>query len=455
MRKSLIFGLISLATGLLSLTLFAAFEAHVINVTARIENALTVDTSPIEYGTVFPQEQLDRLISVALSQSFQDEQRVDDVNYVIRQKPKCWSESEQKYGRVTEADGRFICADGGDYQALPLLCPYLSKHEITNDGAADNDSAGINAFHGNPFFWTPTTTLATQLTGRLAKSEQDTTDSWKIDLRVPCFKGSCAQDWEDFVKENNPDANPADFIQLTENEHKLFGCDLWVEVGEISQANSGPIRRTISLWGNFNPSTDLTPGEFINVSGYTEAILNFDWQGGALTHTCQYAYHFSSDGVTDDLYSTFLYFPSNGCQNSASIPLVGINFLKIDAWTPPSGAINATLTLIGPATPTIALWDDFYPTTDQNDSAFIDVSGFTTARLDFYWYAGTLTHTCQYSYQYSSDGVNIDFDSTFQYFPSAGCQDYAVIPLNGTNFLRVSSWTPPSGILFAGLTLTK
>lgn len=101
MRKTIVFGALSLLVGLVSLPLFAAFEAHVVNVTARIENALTVDTSPIEYGTVFPQEKLDRFISVALSQSFQDEQRVDDVNYVIRQKPKCWSEGEQKNGCVT------------------------------------------------------------------------------------------------------------------------------------------------------------------------------------------------------------------------------------------------------------------------------------------------------------------------------------------------------------------
>src|SRR3989344_1287052 len=68
---------------------FSAFEAHGINVTARIENALKVDTYAIDFGTVFPQEKLDKFFNVGLSDSFVAEDRVDDVEYFIRQKPKC------------------------------------------------------------------------------------------------------------------------------------------------------------------------------------------------------------------------------------------------------------------------------------------------------------------------------------------------------------------------------
>lgn len=257
MSRKILLGTLGIIVALSSLPLFAAFEAHVINVTAKIENALTVDATPIEYGTVFPQEQLDRYVTVSLSQSFQDEQRVDDVDYAIRQKPKCWSEREQKYGRVTEADGRFICAGGGDYQVLPILCPYLSKHETTGDGSVDNDSAGINAFHGDPFFWTPTTTIATQVTGRLGKSVQDTADNWKIDLRVPCFAGHCAQDWDKFVLENNPDVNPSDYVQPTENEHKIFGCDIWIEVASPILPAALPILQAAQLYQLVYPGADF------------------------------------------------------------------------------------------------------------------------------------------------------------------------------------------------------
>src|SRR3989344_6963299 len=67
---------------------FSAFESHIINVTARIENALFVQEDAIDFGTVFPQEYLESTVRVALSDSFIEEGRVDDISYVIKQKPK-------------------------------------------------------------------------------------------------------------------------------------------------------------------------------------------------------------------------------------------------------------------------------------------------------------------------------------------------------------------------------
>src|SRR3989338_7252207 len=113
------------------LPLFAAFEAHVINVTARIENALFVPVKSINFGTVFPQEKLDKFFDVQLSQSFRDESRVDDVDFFIRQKPKCWNgnETAPEFSQVTEdGNGGFKCKNEA-HTMLPLLCPYLSKHE--------------------------------------------------------------------------------------------------------------------------------------------------------------------------------------------------------------------------------------------------------------------------------------------------------------------------------------
>ena len=72
---------------------FAAFEAHVINVTAHIENALAVspDSMGVEFGTVFPQEYFDdQTITIGLSDSFVAQDRVNEVNYKIVQKPKLW-----------------------------------------------------------------------------------------------------------------------------------------------------------------------------------------------------------------------------------------------------------------------------------------------------------------------------------------------------------------------------
>src|SRR3990172_10011217 len=129
-KLSLILGAIALT--LVALPLFSAFEAHVINVTATIENALSVPIKAIDFGTVFPQERLDQTFSVRLSDSFKAETRVDDIDYFIRQKPKCWDGNAQDptFGTVVEdGNGVFRCADAR-LTLLPLLCPYLSKHEI-------------------------------------------------------------------------------------------------------------------------------------------------------------------------------------------------------------------------------------------------------------------------------------------------------------------------------------
>ena len=68
--KKLLLGLAAAGTALAMVPLFAAFEAHVINVTARIENALNVPLQELTFGTVFPQEMLDREFDVSLSDSF-------------------------------------------------------------------------------------------------------------------------------------------------------------------------------------------------------------------------------------------------------------------------------------------------------------------------------------------------------------------------------------------------
>jgi hypothetical protein len=70
-------------------------------------------------------------------------------------------------------------------------------------------------------------------------------------------------------------------------------------------------------------------------------------QAEPIPHTCQYAYTFFDDTMTVTNYSTFLYFTGNGCVGIADIAIdVGTNYLRIDAWTPPYGTLNASLTLI-------------------------------------------------------------------------------------------------------------
>src|SRR3989338_6656492 len=142
--KKILLGLGAAGVTLALIPMFAAFEAHVVNVTARIENALNVPLDHLDFGTVFPQEKLDKFFNVRLSDSFVAQDRVDDVEYIIRQKPKCGLPvlgsdpvAYSAFGVVTEnADRTFRCVNEG-YVMLPMLCPYLSKHEVTGDGPND------------------------------------------------------------------------------------------------------------------------------------------------------------------------------------------------------------------------------------------------------------------------------------------------------------------------------
>jgi len=238
--KKLLVGFLSLAAVLVLTPLFAAFEAHVVNVTATIENALYVHPESLEFGTVFPQEHLESSFFIAFSQSFsaRDQRRVGTVEYVIKQKPKPRSEfiaatSSPEVARDwCHLNSPIDANDPADpyySNCYPTMCSALSKHP-DNLPAPGND-IGLPAFHD------PETEFAS---GKIVKFfdgntiNNDPVDMWTVDLAVPCFKGQCAQDWPDFVHDLNPNAGDPEQYQLPAGlEHQTFGCDLWVEVTSI------------------------------------------------------------------------------------------------------------------------------------------------------------------------------------------------------------------------------
>ena len=282
-----------------------------VNVTARIENALNIPIKSLDFGTVFPQEKLDKTFAVSLSQSFRDENRVDDVEYRIKQKPKCERNANAPtglppFGQVTEGvtgeEGEFYCKDQANYHLMPLLCPYLSKTEISTDGTApggENDKGpAIKPFHGPITLeeWTNAVSNTWATLGRLAKSEQDFDDTWNIDLKTPCFEGHCAQDWEDFVHEFNAEAVPADYVQPIANEHQLFGCDLWLEVFRISLPGLG-CKGAIDLMLVLDRSGSIDPTELQTVKDAANAFVTALAPSTAGTHVGQTS--FSDTGLLD------------------------------------------------------------------------------------------------------------------------------------------------------------
>jgi len=197
------------------ITAISAYEAHVVNVTAHIENALKVTpNAPIVFGTVFPQEYLEKRLFVTTSESFcdPDQKRVLAIDYKIVQKPKCWNDNPQnpQYAPVDYATEQCPIVNQVQYVEMPLLCPYLSKTPVYTDPAPYTDY-GVPSFHD----------LSAIATGTIHKYN-DLLDEWIIDLDVPCFEGQCAQDW----------AHPG-WELPAELEDKDFGCDLWIEVTRI------------------------------------------------------------------------------------------------------------------------------------------------------------------------------------------------------------------------------
>jgi len=238
--------IIALAIGVVGMS---AFEAHVINVTAHIENALAVNTTPINFGTVFPQEYLTNAFTINLSDSFKGQTRLDDVNYNIVQKPKpkgdrdaiitfCDTPASPGNGVKIEKSAYVLCRDYigkaykweegekecthksiyNDYCYLDL-CPYLSKLSdkapVANDTDAPSYYVATNAEPAHCI--TPG-----EASGELSQAAGDTTDTWTVDLKVPPVAGYVGQEW--------PVGCPT--VALDSQD---YGCDLWIEVTGFSK----------------------------------------------------------------------------------------------------------------------------------------------------------------------------------------------------------------------------
>lgn len=219
----------------------SAFESHIINVTAHIENALSVATDPISFGTVFPQEYVERSFDINLSDSFNGADRVDDVEYVINQKLKpcpvhkgpCDPPAPGCDALVPD-DPTCVADKEGETPENPTgwhylsLCPFLSKTNNDPDGTAQENDVSHSSYFvpavpdGAAAHCQDVTTVAS---GVLSKAAEDITDAWTVDLKVPPVTGNVAQDW------------PAGCPTVSDND-KSYGCDLWIEVTGVSLSTS-------------------------------------------------------------------------------------------------------------------------------------------------------------------------------------------------------------------------
>jgi len=66
----------------------SAYEGHLVNVKAHVENAIGVTDYEVDFGIVFPEEKLETQIYVGLSESFMAQERYSSVEYLVYWEPK-------------------------------------------------------------------------------------------------------------------------------------------------------------------------------------------------------------------------------------------------------------------------------------------------------------------------------------------------------------------------------
>lgn len=246
--KKRIFAFTGLAIIALAVVLAGSIEVHATQVTIDVN--LSVSPNIISFETVFPGEILFRPLDIALSSGFLQSSIHDDVEYRILQKPK---------PRIDSAVERSYCQENPtDYtRCYYSLCPYLSK---TPDHAPENDT-GVSAFH-DPH---ASSSIAY---GRLAKSDEDTSDNWVIDLHAPCFRGECDQ----------TNSVPREYQLDPILNGEVFGCDLVVEVTHVSYFQIPT--RTIGFWQTHTEftsnifQTKLGGGMVVGMGSHTRTITN-------------------------------------------------------------------------------------------------------------------------------------------------------------------------------------
>jgi len=312
MNKKILLGLGALVALVAGVATISAYEAHVINVTAHIENALSVDAKELLFGTVFPQEYLTRDFNITLSQSFMAEPTADDVNYVIAQKPKPGYPNS--------------------------LCPFLSKTDADPDD--ENDTS-------YPSYFVPASTDASgapipahcinpgpDAFGKLAKSQNDTTDVWTVDLKVPPVLGTVGQDW------------PAGCPTVPEDSQD-YGCDLWIEVTGISRIPAPGNNTVLSLENKYGEGWFVTTDNTYGTLEFNPAAATFDFTLTAtgLTPGISYSLIYYADGWPGNHPGALIW--SGLTNGSGDISYSGSINLSMDLPTAPdTNALGAKIWLI-------------------------------------------------------------------------------------------------------------
>ena len=159
----------------------SAYEAHLINVTAHVENALTVDTAAIDFGTVFPQEWLikDRVIALSTSANAilgESEGDLLDVDYTV------WA--EYKVETVGTPPLYYFWMGEWLWVGIDSLDPVTDLTGWNQVGVEPDITFDPDA---DPWAAPDPMAVATTCTGTLNAGNKS--DTLRVMLLAPCFHG--------------------------------------------------------------------------------------------------------------------------------------------------------------------------------------------------------------------------------------------------------------------------
>lgn len=191
--KKVLLVLVALVLVLSGVAMVSAYEAHIINVKAHVENAMSVSVSRFYFGTVFPEEFFVKNFNVGTSGSFCSATQGGRASMVNTIDYQIWAEWKVK----TDPDGVPNSGDETYYEWLGEAL-WLAKAPVP-----DLEPDGVTDLADDTF---PTRTIWTNigsapsgppgvkqvLTGlQLHKPAVGTPDidPWKLALDVPVFEG--------------------------------------------------------------------------------------------------------------------------------------------------------------------------------------------------------------------------------------------------------------------------
>jgi hypothetical protein len=137
----------------------SAYEAHIINVTAKIENAMDIDPESVAFDTVFPEEWFTRPVVITTSISFcaDDQTRAKFIYFKVFAAWKQYHDNDPRYPDyypwLGEAVYLKFCPDPGIDPPPPNFPPTdLLATDMTVVGAAPSGPPGVKPALGGQEF---------------------------------------------------------------------------------------------------------------------------------------------------------------------------------------------------------------------------------------------------------------------------------------------------------------